>query len=176
MQNWPHAPCHSFNKEGAYMITAATLHKQHFFKQDCELDLLQEILFDLANRYECYLEAWSLFSNHYHFIARPPSDSNNLKKLISHFHTSSAKMLNEKHQTPGRKVWYQYWDTHLSFQNSYLARLNYVMQNPVKHQLVKCATEYKWCSAHWFEQNASKACITTVKSFKIDSVKVSDDY
>src|SRR6185295_13265442 len=36
----------------------------------------------------------------------------------------------------GRQVWYNFWDTKLTFENSYLARLNYVHQNPVKHGLV----------------------------------------
>jgi len=31
------------------------------------------------------------------------------------------------------ELWYEFWDTHLTFEKSWLARLNYVHQNPVKH-------------------------------------------
>ena len=49
-------------------------------------------------------------------------------------------------------------------------------QNPVKHGLVRGATEYRWCSAAWFEHSASRAQVKTIYIFKIDRVKVDDDY
>ncbi len=79
-------------------------------------------------------------------------------------------------QTVGRKVWYNYWDTKLTFERSYLARLNYVHQNPVKHGLVRVASQYPWCSAAWFERTASPATVKTIYSFKTDKVKIDDDY
>jgi putative transposase len=57
-----------------------------------------------------------------------------------------------------------------------MARLNYVNQNPVKHGLVKCASDYTWCSASWFEKTASKPFNKAVSSFKIDKVNVIDDF
>jgi hypothetical protein len=38
------------------------------------------------------------------------------------------------------------------------------------------AQNYRWCSASWFERNASRAFVNTVKSFKIDRVQVPDDF
>ena len=115
------------------MVTGATLAKEHFFKTDDELDLLQDALLSLAARYQWHLEAWSIFPNHYHMIAQSPETAATLKNFITHFHANTARELNVRHQKPGRKIWYQYWDTQLTFHNSYLARLNYVMQNPVRH-------------------------------------------
>ena len=66
--------------------------------------------------------------------------------------------------------------TALTFEKSYLARLNYVHQNPVKHRLVRRAADYRWCSAAWFERTATVAQVKTIYSFKIDRVKVEDDY
>jgi len=37
---------------------------------------------------------------------------------------------------------YEFWDTRLTFEKSWLARLNYVHQNAVKHELVSIANEY----------------------------------
>jgi putative transposase len=96
--------------------------------------------------------------------------------MITHLHASSARKLNELHLTPGRKIWYQYWDTRITFQSSYLARLNYVMQNPVKHKIVHKADQYKWCSASWFEKNASKAYLETVTNLNTDGAQVLDDF
>jgi putative transposase len=176
MTNWPHAPHHAFNQKGTYMVTGSTLDKKLLFKTQEELDLLQAIFLNLASHYQWHLEAWALFPNHYHFIAQSPNDPKTLKKLISHLHATTARELNRLHQTPGRKVWYQYWDSLITFQISYLARLNYVMQNPVKHGMVAYAKDYKWCSAAWFEANASKSQYLTVTNFKTDQVSVIDDF
>jgi putative transposase len=176
MTSWPHAPYHSFSQQGTYIITAATYHKALLFKKSNELDLLQNLLFELAEHYKWKLESWAIFANHYHFIARSPEDSKNLEKFIKHFHAASARAINQTQGAKGRQVWYQYWDTRLTFQNSYYSRLKYVHNNPVKHGLVKCAKDYNWCSAYWFEANADPVFYKTVESYKIDSVNIIDDF
>lgn len=176
MTNWPHAPLHIFNEKGTYIVTGATLQKELLFKKNEELDLLQGALLDLASHYQWQLEAWAIFSNHYHFIAQSPHDPSTLKKWISHLHATTAKQLNLLHQKPGRKIWHQYWDTQLTFQTSYLARLNYVMQNPVKHGLVTSAKDYKWCSMAWFEKNVPKSHFSAVTNVKTDALSIVDDF
>jgi putative transposase len=80
------------------------------------------------------------------------------------------------HQLPGREVWFNFWDTKLTYERSYLARLNYVHQNAVKHRLVNVANQYPWCSAAWFERIASVSAVKTIYSFKADKLKIHDDY
>lgn len=152
------------------------MNKEKFFKKDDELDLVQEALFKIAEHYQWKLEAWAIFANHYHFIARSPIESRNLGKFINHLHSLTARKINELHHVTGRKVWYQYWDTQLTFQKSYLARLNYVMNNSVKHKLVLQADQYRWCSASWFKETSSKAYRQSVLSFNTDEVNVSDEF
>jgi putative transposase len=60
--------------------------------------------------------------------------------------------------------------------SDYLARLNYVHQNPVRHGLVPVANQYPWCSAAWFERTASEAMVKSIYLFKIDQVRVMDDF
>lgn len=73
---------------------------------------------------------------------------------------------------PGRKVWYQYWDSKISFHTSYLARLNYVHRNAVKHGLVLNASEYRFCSARRFEKEAPKSFVKSVYSFDYNKVNI----
>ena len=105
-----------------------------------------------------------------------PENPETLRKFITHLHATTARALNNLHNQPGRRIWYQYWDSQLSFQNSYYARLNYVMQNPVKHGVVDLAENYPWCSAHWFVKHANKSHQAVVQGYKIDSIKVLDDF
>lgn len=73
-------------------------------------------------------------------------------------------------------MWHNFRDTKLTFEKSYLARLNYVHQNAMKHGLVAVANQYRWCSAGWFERVATPAQVQTVYSFKTDQMSVEDDF
>ena len=173
---WPHAPIHRIGSDGVYLVTAATLHKRLLFETPEKLTLLENEILTLAKCYCWQLEAWAVFGNHYHLIARGEPDSKRLDKYLKHIHGNSARELNIMDQSGGREVWYNFWETRLSYERSYLARLNYVHQNPVKHRLVPVANPYEWCSAAWFERTASPAAVKTIYSFKTDKLNIYDEY
>ncbi|MFP4029876.1 MAG: REP-associated tyrosine transposase [Candidatus Brocadiia bacterium] len=176
MGNWAHSPVHKLNQQGTYIVTGATLHKQHYFGADTRRTLLQNDLFRVAADYGWQMQAWAIFSNHYHFVAMSPGNPTNLPDMLADFHASTAKEINRLDKTRGRRVWYNYWEKHITYQRSYLARLKYVHFNPVKHGLADDPTRYRWCSAQWFERHASAAFQRTVNSFKTDKVKVFDEF
>jgi putative transposase len=171
---WPHAPVHRLSEHGTFLITAATREKAHFFRSQEDLTFLVEELLRQAKQHGLTLEAWAVFSNHYHFIAHVTTVVNPLATFIEQLHITTATELNRRHGTSGRQVWFQYWDTQLTFEKSYLARLNYVHQNAVKHGLVERANQYRWCSAAWFERAATVAQVKTI--FKYDRIRIADDY
>lgn len=176
MPDWPHAPVHRLSQKGAYMVTAGTYRKIKFFDSDNKLKFMRDLLWEVCEEYDWRLQAWAVLSNHYHFVAQSSEAPERLRKLISKLHTLSARELNRIDKKPGRKIWHQYWDSHINIPGSYYARLQYVHQNPVRHGLVEVADQYDWCSAKWFKANAEKSLMKTVESFKIDKVKVVDDF
>jgi putative transposase len=175
-KDWPHAPVHRLDSSGIYMVTGATVHKAHIFTTTEKLSLVENELLTLAKTYQWQLEAWAVFVNHYHFVARGYSEERSLKKFLQHLHSNSARKINMLDNTGGRKVWYNFWDKKLTYERSYLARLNYVHQNAVKHGIVKTANQYPWCSAGWFERTATPAAVKTIYGFKVDQLKIDDDY
>ena len=176
MPDWPHAPVHLLNQQGTYIVTSGTYLKQHFFAAPERLALLQDSLLSMAKEYEWQLQAWAVFANHYHFVGFSPPDASRLKTMLSKLHTITAREVNHKDGERGRRVWFQYWDSSITYQRSYLARLNYVHQNPVHHDVVKVASQYPWCSAAWFERAADPAFQRLVGSFKTDRLKIVDDF
>jgi len=176
MPDWPHAPVHRLDAAGAYIVTGGTYHKAHLLNSPAKLDLVWDTLFSVADELDWHLQAWAILGNHYHFVAISPDEAATLRKLISKLHTLTARELNRIDDTPGRRVWYQYWDTHLTYERSYLARLHYVRENPVRHGVVAAASLYRWCSAAWFERTADRAFQRTVAGFKIDRLRVRDDF
>jgi len=176
-KDWPHAPIHRLDsKGGVFKVTAATLHKEHLFVGGERLEQLQDNLLTLAKDYEWQLEAWAVFSNHYHFVGRGHEESDHLRLFLNHLQSETARKLNEFDNRKKRQVWFNFWDTKLTYETSYLARLNYVHQNPVKHGLVRVANQYPWCSAAWFERTVSPAMVKTIYSFKTDRLKIDDYY
>jgi len=174
--DWPHAPIHRVSPSGTYIVTAGTYLKELLFHSIAKLDYLHNSLLSLAKEQGWQLEAWAVFPNHYHFVGHAPDHADTLVKFMKHLHHSTALWLNEHDNTPGRKVWHNYWETSLTFENSYFARLNYVHQNAVHHGLVPVANKYRWCSAAWFERTATVAQVKTIYGFKTDQLKVLDEY
>ncbi len=176
MTDWPHAPVHRLSEARAYMVTAGTYRKEHFLLGPECLTLVWDTLFACANEFGWRLQAWAVMSNHYHFVAVSPANAGSLRRLIGKLHMTTAKALNEMDGTRGRKIWHQYWDSRITYQPSYLARLQYVHHNPVHHGVVPNADNYEWCSAAWFARTAEPAFVRTVASFKTDRLNVRDDF
>jgi REP-associated tyrosine transposase len=176
---WPHAPTHQLSNHGTYFVTAGTYLKAHHFYSPQRLDVLHRGLLSVTRDFSWNLEAWAVFSNYYHFVAHSPGnseDASSLSRMLGVLHRRTAEWSNRLDKTPGRKVWHNFWDTRLTYQKSYLTRLNYVHQNAVKHGLVPVANLYQWCSARWFEQIASPAMVRSIYRFKIDQLNIPDNF
>ena len=173
---WPHAPMHQLSENGTYFVTAGTYLKAHHFRGSDRLRVLHRGLLTVAQEYGWLFEAWAVFSNHYHFVARSPPDPSNLSEMLSVLHVKTAEWVNKLDRTPGRRVWFNYRETRLTYQKSYLARLNYIHQNAVKHGLVAVANQYPWCSARWFERASSPAMAKSIYRFRIDRLQMPDDF
>ncbi|MEX0331667.1 MAG: transposase [Puniceicoccaceae bacterium] len=174
--SWHHAPPHWIEEKGIYMVTGATLHKRHLFKDPESLTMLQSLFFELCSEFKWSPHAWSFFSNHYHFIGESPPEAETLRPMLSKLHMQSAKWANKRAGTQGRKVWYQFWDSRITWERSYWPRLRYVNENPVKHGLVSNAALYPWCSASWIENNARRSHLRKMLSFHTDKLKIFDDF
>lgn len=160
--SWPHAPLHQLSEQGVYFVTAGTFHREHHFRGTERLKVLQRGLLKLCREFDWRLEAWAIFSNHYHFVAHSPQNQESattLSDLLSILHVRTTR-----------------WVNRLTHQTSYFARLNYVHQNPVKHGLVPVANQYPWCSARWFERTTSHAMVKSIYRFKTDKMQVGDEY
>jgi REP-associated tyrosine transposase len=174
---WPHAPTHQLLVGGACFVTASTYLKAHHFRGADRLQVLHRGLLTVARDFGWLLEACSVFSNHYHFVAHSPPnapDASSLSDMLSVLH--SADWVNKVDRAPGRRVWFNFRETRLTYQKSYLARLNYAHQNAVKHRLVSVANHYPRCSARWFEGSSSTAMVNAIYRFKIDTLGIADDF
>src|SRR5262245_53404499 len=130
---WPHAPLHRLSEHGTFIVTAGTYEKEHLFRGPERLAHLQTELLTLAQEMGWSMEAWAVFSNHYHFIAHAGPAAHDLGDLLHTLHGRTARQVNLLDVVEGRQVWFNFWETRLTYERSYLARLHYVHENPVRH-------------------------------------------
>jgi putative transposase len=173
---WRHSPIHYFVPGAAYIVTAGTYTKARLFDSPDRKSLVLSTLFEEADKRGWRLEAWAVMANHYHFVARAPEDARTLTRLIQALHARTAGAVNRLDNTPNRRVWFQYWDTCLTHESSYHARLHYVHQNPVKHGLVERAEDYPWCSMGWLLNEAEKERRETILDARCDRISIIDDF
>jgi putative transposase len=176
VSRWPHSPSHVVDHPGSYILTAATYRKERIFEGPDRLTYLEGLLLDELDRAGWGVQAWAVFPNHYHFVGHSPDTGLGLTELTRRVHGQSAIWVNKLDGTPGRRVWYRCWDTRITFERSYLARLAYVHKNAVRHGLCATPEQYQWCSASWFRQRASRAFFESVMSFSTDRVNVFDEF
>ncbi len=173
---YPHNPPHLFRSNAVYMVTGAILHKHHLLMDDSRKNLFCQTLFERAELHGWQPEAWAVLGNHYHFVAQAPERASTLALLIKQIHSITARSLNQLDGTPGRQVWYNYWDSCITYETSYFARLHYVHLNPVKHGIVDKAENYPFCSYRWFLEQGGKEFQKQVMVQPIDRVNILDDF
>jgi len=78
---WPHAPPHRLTGNGTYFVTAGCYQRQHHFRGATRLKVLHRGLLTVARDFGWQLEAWAVFSNHYHFVAHAPEREHNARSL-----------------------------------------------------------------------------------------------
>ena len=176
MRDWPHSPVHRLSEAGTFMVTAGTYKKEPIFRLAKRLEFLCATLLNTVEKHSWILQAWAVFPNHYHFVAISPAAACSLRSVIQELHSLTAREVNRLDERPSRKVWFEYWDSRITFEKSFLARLSYVHNNAVHHGLVRVAADYPWCSAGWFERKADRAFFRTVMGFDGKGIKVPDDY
>lgn len=175
-REWPHSPPHRLAAAGVYFLTARCAEQRHLIDTAESRDRFLRALFDLSEKYGWRMEAWSVLSNHYHFVAQSPRDgAGNLGNFIRHLHGAATQEWNRRDATPGRtRLWQNYRETHLDLPRGYYARLNYVHNNAVHHGLVSRGADWRWSSAPAFEKLVTPAWAGTIASFRYDQIAIAD--
>ena len=132
-KEYQHNPPHLFRSGAKYIITGATYEKKHWLKSDEAKERLLKSIKKGFDQYGWTLEDWVILDNHYHLMGDAPDDATTLSLLIKDIHRFIALWI--KKNVPESKdaeiVMYNYWDTCITYEKSYFARLNYIWYNPV---------------------------------------------
>jgi len=173
---YKHNPPHLFLSNATYIITASTYKRKRFFLTEDLRSLLLSSILHYFSKYSWCIKAYAILANHYHLLALASENNTSLSIIINNIHRYTAHKINEINSTPGMKVWWNYWDTCLTYENSYYARLNYIHFNPVKHGYVDDPTKWKFSSYNEFCELDYPEAKKVEKEFPFDRVKVFDEF
>lgn len=155
MKHKEYHPPHIYQSQTNYFITSKTVEGNTFFNTKEKLQLLYSLIKKFAEKYDVILHGWVVLPNHNHLLIYV-STENELLLFMKSFHGKSAIEINKIDSTPGRKVWYQYWDRCVRSEKDFGIRLNYIHHNPVKHGYVKNVFAYEFSSIELYLQNYGK--------------------
>ena len=176
-KTFTHNPPHLFVAGASYMITAATYQKlPYLLPDDRKAQLLDAIQYALSHG-GWELVACAILHNHYHAVIRAPqSGADGLSPMVASVHKFTARRWNQADRTSGRSVWWNYWDTCLTNEASYYARVNYVHWNPVKHRLTERAELYAFSTYRVWLQQFPAELRHIEHEYPFDRVKVYDEF
>jgi putative transposase len=143
----PHSPPHFRGIGGYYLITVACYEHRHIFERINDLSYLADDVLNALMEAEIQPLAWIFLPNHYHFLAEV-EDISIISETLRLAHSRIATQINSRHHQRGRKVWYRFSDRLIRNERHYLATINYIHYNPVKHGYVDDANVWAWSSIH----------------------------
>lgn len=145
----PHRPPHLYKDGAWYFVTTSTVDKTHILSSEAHFNAWVNVLKALVTEFKIKLIAWVALANHYHILFRP-EHGNDLGTFMKRLNGRTSYELNLLDQSPGRNVWYSYWDTCIRGERGFWTRFNYIHYNPVKHGYVQEPKDWQFSSYRYY--------------------------
>jgi putative transposase len=171
-----HNPPHLFLPGATYMITAATYQKERRFGTEVLLRFLRDAILTDSLRRGWQVRSYVVLPNHYHLLAVAPDGTSQLDKLVRSIHSFTAHEVARQQPGSGKKVWWNYWDTCITNEASYLARANYIHFNPVRHGYVDDPLKWEFSSFREMYETDPAEAERLKEEYPYDRVSVVDDF
>jgi len=143
---YPHNPPHVLADNTPYFITGAIYQKRPLLRDPQLKQLLLERIKECFAKHDWELHHWVILDNHYHLLGQS-GVGNKLPKIIKNIHAFTGYYIQQATHTRER-VWWNYWDYCPRNEQDYMIRLNYLLNNPVKHGYVTNLYDYPFSSFH----------------------------
>jgi len=159
-----HSPAHLFVDNAAYFITSAIYQKRALLKSEsAKHHLLTTIKACLVEK-NWRLDHWVILDNHYHLMVTS-SKGEDMTKIFRKIHVLSARFIQAQEHC-GLPIWWNYWDYCPRDEKDYFIRLNYLLNNPIKHGYVTNLANYPFSSfSEIFEKMGRNALVKQFKDF-----------
>ncbi len=138
---------------GIYHIVLRSVNQHIIFEENSDYQKFLYILSDCKMNYGIDIYAYCLMDNHIHILLRAPADK--LSNFFQSLGTRFVRWYNNKYLRSGHLFQDRFYSTAIETDRAFLAALAYIHNNPVKANICRYPTEYKWssCNAYYGKKN-----------------------
>jgi putative transposase len=126
-----HTPAHLFLDKTPYFITSAIYQKRPLLAADTIKQRLLKTIQDCFWEKNWILNDWVILDNHYHLLG-VSDKGDDLSSIFRRIHGISSHVI-QAYCSCESPVWWNFWDYCPRDEKDYLVRLNYLLNNPIKH-------------------------------------------
>jgi REP element-mobilizing transposase RayT len=142
-----------------YHVTLRGNHRQAIFRHDADRSTLNAIVAEQIQKFEARLHAYCWMSNHLHLLVQV-SDTP-LGRPMQHISACYARWFQSTLPTTGHLFERRYHATLVDVESYLLEVVRYIHLNPVRAELVKDPSEYRWSSHGVYLGERREPWITT---------------
>jgi putative transposase len=155
-----------------YHITSRGDDRKRIYVSEYDYKKFLEYLLKAKEKYNFYVYAYCLMSNHYHLLIETKLP--NLSRIMQYINTAYTVYYNKKRNRSGHLFQGRYKSIIVEGDSYFLELTRYIHLNPVKAGISKTPEEYKWSSFKEYITNKRKTIIDKEeikKYFKINPPK-----
>lgn len=120
--------------------------RQMCFVSDSDYMAYIHWLKQYSAKFSVAIHAWVLMTNHVHLLCTPLADNNGVSHMMQSLGRQYVRFFNEKYKRTGT-LWEGRFKSSLVHAPTYLLTLyQYIELNPVRANMVKDPSDYKWSS------------------------------
>ncbi len=131
---------------GIYHVILRSVNQHIIFEEESDYQKFLFIFSDCKMNYDLDLYAYCLMDNHIHLLLRIPPDQ--LAAFFQSFGTRFVRWYNNKYSRSGHLFQDRFHSSVIESKQSFLSALIYIHNNPVKANMCRYASEYRWSSVN----------------------------
>ncbi len=155
---------------GIYHIILRSVNQHIIFEDDSDYKKFLYIIEDCKKKYDIDIYAYCLMDNHVHLLLYSPPDK--LSLCFQSLGTKFARWYNNKYLRSGHLFQGRFFSKTIECEAAFLSTLVYIHNNPVKANMCRYASEYRWSSYNAF-YGAKNTLINVAYSYAIAGTKES---
>ena len=129
---------------GIYHIILRSVNQHIIFEEASDYQKFLFILSDCKKKYDIDIYAYCLMDNHVHLLLRLPDDR--LSSFFQSLGTTFVRWYNNKYSRSGHLFQDRFYSSAIEGGRAFLSALIYIHNNPVKANMCRYASEYRWSS------------------------------
>lgn len=130
---------------GIYHIILRSVNQQIIFEEESDYQKFLFILSDCKEKYDFDIYAYCIMSNHIHLLLH--DHNNNLSSIFQSLETRFARWYNQKYHRFGHLFQERFFSSPIHDDHYFINAFIYIHANPLKSNLCRYITEYRWSSA-----------------------------